>query len=33
MRTITKNLGMATKVLLVALLMAGVYVDSFDQKK
>ena len=33
MKKITKNLGTVTKVLLVALLMAGVSVDSFAQKK
>jgi len=33
MKKITKNLGTATKVLMVALLMAGVSVDSFAQKK
>lgn len=33
MKKITKNLGTVTKVLLIALLMAGVSVDSFAQKK
>jgi len=33
MKKITKNLGTVTKVLLVALLMAGVSADSFAQKK
>ncbi|PCJ24600.1 MAG: hypothetical protein COA97_09475 [Flavobacteriales bacterium] len=33
MKKVTKNLGMAAKVLMVALLIAGVSVDSFGQKK
>jgi len=33
MKKITKNLGTVTKVLLVALLMAGVSADSFAQKE
>ena len=33
MKKITKNLGTATKVLMIALLMTGVSVDSFAQKK
>ena len=33
MKTLIKNAGMVTKVLLVALIMTGVSVDSFAQKK
>ena len=33
MKKITKNLGTVTKVLMIALLMTGVTVDSFAQKK
>ncbi len=33
MKKITKNLGTATKVLMIALLLAGVSTDSFAQKK